>query len=79
MSAVWSNPPSHGTKSANRPLRIGGSVGHFKITAGTLGCFVRARIGDALHILTNNHVLADENRAKVGDAILQPGAFSRSR
>jgi hypothetical protein len=23
----------------NRPLRIGGSVGHFKITAGTLGYF----------------------------------------
>lgn len=47
----------------NRPLRVGGSVGHFKITAGTLGCFVRARIGGALHLLSNNHVLADENRA----------------
>jgi hypothetical protein len=70
---VKSAKPWH--QKRNRPLRIGGSVGHFKITAGTLGCFVRARIGDALHILTNNHVLADENRAKVGDAILQPGAF----
>jgi len=59
----------------NRPLRIGGSIGHFKITAGTLGCFVRTRTGGVLHILSNNHVLADENRAKIGDAILQSGAF----
>src|SRR3989442_11034619 len=31
----------------NRPLRIGSSIGHFRITAGTLGCFViPARGGD---------------------------------
>src|ERR1039458_303938 len=64
----------------NRPLRIGGSVGHYKITAGTLGCFVLPLGGGALHILSNNHVLADENHGKAGDAILQPGARSeRSR
>jgi hypothetical protein len=28
-----------------RPLQIGLSGGHFKITAGTLGCFVRQRGG----------------------------------
>src|SRR5687768_2467192 len=57
-----------------RPLRIGLSCGHFQITAGTLGCFVRLR-GDEgrLFILSNNHVLADENLAKAGDAILQQG------
>src|SRR5205823_2220494 len=56
--------------------QIGLSCGHFKITAGTLGCFVRL-IGEAgkLFVLCNNHVLADENKAKVGDAILQAGAF----
>lgn len=59
----------------NRPLRIGGSIGHYKITAGTLGCFVRPRGGGDLHILSNNHVLANENDAKLGDAIIQPGAF----
>ena len=58
-----------------RPLRIGGSVGHFKITAGTLGAFVRAQAGSGPLILSNNHVLANENRAKKGDAILQPGHF----
>ena len=59
-----------------RPLRIGCSIGQFQITAGTLGCFVTSRsgVGGPL-ILSNNHVLADENRAKIGDAILQPGAF----
>jgi len=59
-----------------RPLQIGLSCGHVNITAGTLGCFVRLR-GDAdkLFILSNNHVLADENRAKAGSAILQPGKF----
>jgi hypothetical protein len=58
------------------PLQIGLSCGHFKITAGTLGCFVRLR-GDVakLFILSNNHVLADENKATVGEAILQPGPF----
>jgi len=59
----------------NRPLRIGGSIGHFKITAGTLGCFVRSHESDSPLILSNNHVLANENRAKKGDAILQPGRF----
>lgn len=57
----------------NRPLRIGGSVGHFNITAGTVGGFVTSRGKNDVLILSNNHVLADENRCKVGDAILQPG------
>jgi hypothetical protein len=59
-----------------RPLKIGVSIGHFKITAGTLGCFVRGlevKDDKAVMVLSNNHVLANENRAKVGDTILQPG------
>jgi len=59
-----------------RPLQIGLSCGQFQITAGTLGCFVRLRSNsDKLFILSNNHVLADEDRAKVNSAILQPGQF----
>ena len=57
----------------NRPLRIGGSIGHVRVTAGTLGCFVRDRTGGGTLILSNNHVLADENRGKAGDPIIQPG------
>lgn len=64
----------------NRGLRIGGSVGHVSVTAGTLGCFVRPRGTDGEeHILSNNHVLADENRARTGDRILQPGAADGGR
>jgi hypothetical protein len=59
----------------HRPLRIGTSVGHFKITAGTVGGFVTPRGGGDPLLLSNNHVLADENRGRIGDAILQPGAF----
>lgn len=65
-------------QARRRPLLIGASVGHFRVTAGTLGAFVRAD-GDALHLLSNNHVLADENRAAAGDAILQPGTADGGR
>jgi hypothetical protein len=58
-----------------RPLLIGGSIGHVKVTAGTLGCFVKPRTGTGLFVLSNNHVLADENRGKRGDDILQPGTI----
>ncbi|MBN1178487.1 MAG: hypothetical protein JXD18_04710 [Anaerolineae bacterium] len=54
-----------------RPAPPGVSVGHYSITAGTFGCLVRR--GGEVFILSNNHVLADVNRAKIGDAILQPG------
>jgi hypothetical protein len=58
-----------------RPLAIGCSIGHFAITAGTLGCFVSDRKSKTTLILSNNHVLANENSAKKGDAIIQPGDF----
>ncbi len=66
-------PPA--LQKRRRPLVIGCSVGHFKITAGTLGCFVKTRETQEIAMLSNNHVLANENRAKAGDAILQPGSF----
>jgi hypothetical protein len=56
-----------------RPLRSGISVAHQAVTAGTLGCFVRCRRDRSVGILSNNHVLANENDATEGDAILQPG------
>lgn len=63
------------TQKHVRPLKIGCSIGHFKITAGTLGAFVKSRDDGSVLILSNNHVLANENKARKGDAILQPGAF----
>jgi hypothetical protein len=65
-----------------RPLKMGVSVGHFKISAGTLGCFVRGlnpRDNQAVMILSNNHVLANENRARLGDPILQSGPDDKGK
>jgi hypothetical protein len=56
-----------------RPAPGGVSLGHYKITAGTLGCVVRDRSTNVRLILSNNHVLANSNDATPGDAILQPG------
>jgi len=62
-----------------RPLVIGCSIGHQDVTAGTLGCYAVTRSGKKKVILSNNHVLANENDAKAGDAILQPGKFDGGR
>jgi hypothetical protein len=61
------------TTVKRRPALGGDSIGHFAITAGTLGCTVRKN-GQVM-ILSNNHVLANSNEGKQGDAILQPGAY----
>lgn len=58
--------------SRDRPPLIGSSVGHPNVMAGTIGCFVTSNGSDRL-LLSNNHVLADENRASFGDEVLQPG------
>ncbi len=55
------------------PLQAGYSVGHVKITAGTLGAFVQTAGGGAVHLLSNNHVLAAVNAAEIGDVIVAPG------
>lgn len=63
-----------------RPARPGYSVGHFKITAGTIGagCYDLSPVPGMpprYYILSNNHVLANSNAASIGDPILQPGPF----
>ncbi len=63
-----------------RPARPGVSIGHFRVTAGTFGAVVYdIKTGEPL-ILSNNHVLANstsgnDGRAKIGDAVLQPGKY----
>lgn len=57
-----------------RPVRIGCSVAHIKVTAGTVAAFARSSAQVPM-LLSNNHVLANENDAAVGDPILQPGPF----
>jgi hypothetical protein len=58
-----------------RPAPGGVSIGHYQITAGTLGCIVRDLTTKQRLILSNNHVLANVNAAQLGDAILQQGAI----
>jgi hypothetical protein len=62
-----------------RPVPIGVSTGHPSITAGTIGCRVISKdaFGNIINVyaLSNNHVYANENRAKMGDNILQPGVY----
>jgi len=60
-----------------RPAPGGVSLGHHRITAGTLACLVRR--DSTLYVLSNNHVLANSNAAAAGDAVLQPGAADGGR
>jgi len=67
--------PVYDLSALARPVECGTSVGHFNITAGTLGCLVKKTAGDdnEIFILSNNHVLADSNQATIGDDIIEPG------
>jgi hypothetical protein len=67
-------------KERVRPVRPGYSVGHPKVTAGTIGagCYDTVPYPSKpvrYYILSNNHVLANSNDANVGDPILQPGSY----
>jgi hypothetical protein len=52
-------------------IEAGGSIGHYKITAGTLGGFVED--DNNYYMMSNNHVFANSNQCFGGDPILQPG------
>jgi hypothetical protein len=84
--------PDTGSQSLvrrSRPAEGGYSVGHFKITAGTIATCVYdilpggtvsppangIGIPSRYYILSNNHVLANQNNASIGDPILQPGPY----
>ncbi|MEU6380474.1 hypothetical protein [Streptomyces sp. NPDC046909] len=70
-----------------RPCPSGFSVGNVRVTAGTLGSVVYDLLPGAtldppgpglgapsgFYILSNNHILADSNRAQLGSVIVQPG------
>jgi hypothetical protein len=63
-----------------RPAPPGCSIGHYLVTAGTLGCLVKDRSTGARLILSNNHVLANmtdgtDGRASTGDQVFQPGKY----
>jgi hypothetical protein len=77
---VYSGVVSNALTRRIRPAVGGFSVGHYKITAGTIGtcCYDLDQMPGMPHsyyILSNNHVLANSNDAKIGDWILQPGPY----
>lgn len=61
-------------KTRQRPAPVGFSVGHPAITAGTFGARVKNGSGQVF-VLSNNHVLANQNDASIGDPALQPGPY----
>ncbi|RCK77740.1 MAG: hypothetical protein IGBAC_2049 [Ignavibacteriae bacterium] len=62
------------TKRYTRPVPIGVSIGNInECAAGTLGCAVEK--AGTRYILTNNHVIARENKAALGEAVVQPGRY----
>ena len=71
-------PLPAGARRRVRPLVPGTSVAHPDVTAGTLGAFVTDADGRVL-LLSNNHVLADTDRASVGDPVLSPGPADGGR
>ena len=61
-----------------RPAPGGVSIGHPRVTAGTLGCLAVGRTAprnSRLMLLSNNHVIANSNNAVFGDCISQPGRY----
>lgn len=67
--------PVYDLSASARPVEGGSSVGHVEINAGTLGCLVKKTFedGNDRYILSNNHVLANYNKADIGDNIIEPG------
>jgi hypothetical protein len=59
-----------------RPATAGISIGNAnEASAGTLGAVVIDNSDNSACILSNNHVMARQNAAALGEAIVQPGVF----
>ena len=58
-------------------MKAGGSIGHYKISAGTLGGFVEDDRN--YYMMSNNHVFANSNQCFGGDPIVQPGPADAGR
>lgn len=62
------------TSRFDPPVPIGVSTGNINsCSAGTIGA--RVSDGGSVYALSNNHVYALENKASIGDLIVQPGVF----
>ena len=80
-AAIAAAAPNEGCtvnrQKRQRALVAGISVAHHDVTAGTIAYFCRSlKLGEdprRIHILSNNHVLANVNLGQNGDDVYQPG------
>lgn len=86
-AGVMSSPATHEVQLAN-PMLLGSSGGNnndydrlrnriVDCCSGTLGSLLRGS-DNKQYVLSNNHVLARSDHAKVGDAIIQPGLIDNN-
>ncbi|QDZ08160.1 hypothetical protein FPZ24_12280 [Sphingomonas panacisoli] len=73
VGQLFKQTPWH--QCRQRPLKIGVSIAHCDVTAGTLGAFVKRPGDDRVFVLSNNHVLANEDAGNAGDLVLQQGRY----
>ena len=77
VEAIGEVFPLSYAKRYPRPVPCGVSCSHFRLPgSGTIGCVVVLDSGKVAS-LSNNHVLANENDAQVGDPVIQPGNAER--
>lgn len=87
-AAVSSNPATHQTLQTTAPIALGTSGGNNNdydtsgnqikdCCSGTLGSLIQSSNGTQ-YLLSNNHVLARSDQAKVGDIIVQPGLIDNN-
>jgi len=62
-------------KGKFRPVIAGISGTHYQSTACTVGWFAIDQEDDEVVIICNNHCAARENKARIGDAYLQPSPY----
>lgn len=77
MAAAALPPCSVNRRTKQRPVVPGISVAHDTVTAGTLAALCASTNpedgGEAVFVLSNNHVFADVNKGRKADALWQPG------
>ncbi|CCH29994.1 DNA/RNA non-specific endonuclease [Actinosynnema sp. NPDC047251] len=60
------------------PIAPGVSVGHVKVSAGTIGCIVYDQVDGTPYVLSNWHVLHGPDGA-IGEVVVQPGPHDDNR
>lgn len=70
-------PPVSSLRHRVRPVEGGFSIGHYQTKVGTMATAVLdadpiPSLPRRYYLLSNNHVLANANNARIGDPILQP-------